>query len=126
MEHVISFLPNEDVRLDPERLELLYNKLGEEGADNVLSRAMEEMAVRIKQCERMHKAGSSRELRKSVHSLIAISEQIGMQTLADVAEDVTRCIDSGDWVALGSTFARLVRTSEQSLTAIWDLQDDSF
>jgi hypothetical protein len=62
-------------------------------------------------------------LRKTVHSLISISDQIGLDTLADVARDVVTCIDSGDWTALGATFARLIRTSDQSLTAIWDLHD---
>lgn len=123
VEHVTAFIPSDRVRLDSERLETLYAKLGEEGADNVLCRAMEEMAVRIKQCEKMYRAGSSRDLRKTVHSLIAIADQIGLTTLSRVANDVVICIDSGDWVALGATFARLVRSGDQSLTAIWDLQD---
>lgn len=123
MEHVTTFIPADQVRLNSERLETLYLKLGEEGADNVLCRAMEEMAIRMKQCEKLYRAGASRDLRKTVHSLVAIADQIGMQTLSRVAEDVVECIDSGDWVALGATFARLVRSGDQSLTAIWDLQD---
>lgn len=123
MEQVTTFIPADQVRLNSERLETLYLKLGEEGADNVLCRAMEEMAIRLKQSEKMYRAGASRDLRKTVRSLVAIADQIGMQTLSRVAEDVVVCIDSGDWVALGATFARLVRTGDQSLTAIWDLQD---
>lgn len=123
MEYITTILPHEHVRLDQQRLETLYVKLGESGADDVLCRAMEEMAIRFKQCEKMYRAGSSKELRKSVHSLIAIADQIGMQTLARVAQDVTFCIDSGDWVALGATFSRLMRSGDQSLTAIWDMQD---
>lgn len=116
-------MPQEHVHLDAERLEVLYNKLGEEGADNVLCRAMEEMAMRVKQSEKHYRAGSAKDLRKTVHSLIAIADQIGMQTLARVSQDVVACIDTGDRVALGATFSRLVRSSDQSLTAIWDLQD---
>lgn len=116
-------MPSERVRLDAEQLELLYTKLGEDGADEVLCRAMEEMAIRLKQAERLYQAGSIKELRKTAHSLIAIADQIGLSTLARVARDVVGCIDSGDWVALGATFGRLVRSGDQSLTAIWDLQD---
>lgn len=123
MEQLTTIIPSESVRLDSERLELLYSKLGEDGADNVLCRAMEEMAIRVKQSEKFYRAGSVKELRKTVHTLIAIAEQIGMQTMARVAKDVITCIDIGDWVALGATFSRLVRSSDQSLTAIWDLQD---
>ena len=123
MELLTTLTPRESVRLDAERLELLYNKLGEDNADNVLCRAMEEMAIRIKQSEKLYRAGTVKELRKTVHSLIAIADQIGLQTLARVSTDVVASIDLGDWVALGATFSRLVRSSDQSLTAIWDLQD---
>ena len=123
MELLTTLTPRESVRLDAERLELLYNKLGEDNADNVLCRAMEEMAIRMKQSEKLYRAGTVKELRKTVHSLIAIADQIGLQTLARVSTDVVACIDFGDWVALGATFSRLVRSSDQSLTAIWDLQD---
>jgi hypothetical protein len=123
MQSITTLAPMERVRLDPDRLEVLYTRLGEDGADNVLCRAMEEMAIRLKQSEKLYGAGASGELRKTVHSLISISDQIGLDTLADVARDVVTCIDSGDWTALGATFARLIRTSDQSLTAIWDLHD---
>lgn len=119
----MTLRPSERVRLDAEQLELLYTKLGEESADEVLCRAMEEMAIRLKQSERFYSAGATRELRKTAHSLIAIAEQIGLMTLARVAGDVVGCIDRGDGVALGATFGRLVRSGDQSLTAIWDLQD---
>jgi len=56
-------MPSERVRLDAERLVMLYTKLGEDGADNVLCRAMEEMAIRMKQSEKLYAAGSLREMR---------------------------------------------------------------
>ena len=45
-------LPRESARLDADQLEKLYTSLGEVEADNVLSRAMDEMAIRIKQSEK--------------------------------------------------------------------------
>lgn len=123
MEQVTTLRPSERVRLDAEQLELLYSKLGEESADEVLCRAMEEMAIRLKQSERQFSSGNTCDLRKTVHSLIAIAEQVGLMTLARVSADVVNCIDRGDWIALGSTFDRLVRCGDRSLTAIWDLQD---
>lgn len=123
MELITTMLPRESVRLDAAQLELLYTRLGEDEADNVLCRAMEEMAIRIKQSEKLYSAGASQELRKTVHSLVAIADQVGLNTLSRVSSDVIVCIDMNDWVALGATFARLLRSSDQSLTAIWDLQD---
>jgi hypothetical protein len=46
-----------------------------------------------------------------------------MHTLSRVADDVTKCIDAGDQVAIAATLARLLRIGERSLTAIWDMQD---
>jgi len=123
METVTKMEPRECVRLDAGQLELLYAKLGEVSADDVLCRAMEELAVRMKQSEKYYSVGAAKDLRKTAHSLISIAEQVGLKTLARVAEDVVTCIDMNDWIALGATFARLLRISNQSLTAIWDLQD---
>ena len=116
-------LPRESARLDADQLEKLYTSLGEVEADNVLSRAMEEMAIRIKQSEKLYDAGASKEMRRTICSIIRIADQVGMNTVSRVSGDVLICLDRGDWISLGATFARLVRSSDQSLTAIWDLQD---
>ncbi len=123
MEHVTRMLPRESARLDAEQLEKLYVTLGEVEADNVLSRAMEEMAIRIKQGETLYEAGSPVELANTMRSLVRIADQVGLNTVSRVASDVLICLERGDWIALGATFARLIRCSDQSLTAIWDLQD---
>lgn len=123
MEMITVLSPQESARLDADQLEQLYSRLGETEADNVLCRAMEEMAIRLKESERFFDAGALGELHKAVFGLSTVADQVGLNTLARVSSDVLRCIDKGDWVALGATFARLRRSSEQSLTAIWDLQD---
>ncbi len=114
---------SEPVRLDPDRLEQLYLQLGEIGAENVVCRALEELAARLSFTERCYREDQVEDLRKSARSLVAISEQIGMQSLARVAQDVTRCIDNSDWTALAATLARLLRIGERSLNEIWDFQD---
>ncbi|SHL47725.1 hypothetical protein SAMN05444414_11573 [Roseovarius marisflavi] len=114
---------DETVRLDADRLEALYLQLGESNAEDVVCRALEELAARLSHSERCHREGRLEDMRKSTRSLIAIADQIGMQLLARVAGDVTGCIDVGDRNALAATFARLLRIGERSLCEIWDLQD---
>ena len=114
---------SETVRLDPDRLEELYHQLGEAGAENVVCRALEELAVRLSYTERCYREFQLDDMRKSARSLVAIAEQIGMQTLARVALDVTRCIDDQDRIALAATLSRLLRIGERSLHEIWDFQD---
>ncbi|UWR24259.1 hypothetical protein K3756_16670 [Sulfitobacter sp. S190] len=113
----------EPIKVDQSRLGALYEQLGETGAEDVVCRAMEELAVRMAQCDRLYKARDRPTLRKNARSLIAIAEQIGMYRLAQVAADVTRCIDDENEIALAATLSRLLRIGDQSLSAIWDTQD---
>ncbi|MCV6586720.1 MAG: hypothetical protein OIF47_14405 [Marinibacterium sp.] len=102
---------------------MLYRQLGESAAEDVICRAIEELAVRLSQCQEMYVSADFGPLRKNARTLIAIAEQVGMAALARVARDVTLTIDAGDRVALAATLSRLIRIGERSLTAVWDLQD---
>jgi len=120
---LLALLQNESVRLDSDRLGELYHQLGEHGAQDIVCRAIEELAVRLSHCERLWRDDDWVQLRKSARSLVAISDQIGMSALAHVARDVTLAIDAADPPAVGATLFRLLRVGERSLTAVWDLQD---
>ena len=125
MKDVTTLIPTEQVRLDPERLSALYQQMGEANAEDVVCRAVEELAVRMARCEKHWRAGNWPGLRKDVRSLVAIADQIGMTRLSRVALDVTTAIDNNDAVAAAATLTRLLRVGERSLTAVWDLQDMS-
>ncbi|KIN74675.1 hypothetical protein [Sulfitobacter guttiformis] len=123
MSYIVNIRLAEPVQLDQVRLGTLYAQLGETGAGHVISRAMEELAVRLEQCETLWRASNRIQLRKHARSLIAISDQIGMHRLAQVARDVTDCIDAEDEVAIAATLSRMLRTGERSLSAIWAMED---
>lgn len=123
MTQINQLMQSEAANLDHEQLGTLYAQLGTVGAEDVLRRAMEELALRLSHSERLYQQGELPELRKSVHSLIAIAEQIGMRKLARVADDVRYVVDQSDPVAIAATLSRLMRVGEASLTAVWDLQD---
>ncbi|WP_299562464.1 hypothetical protein [uncultured Sulfitobacter sp.] len=123
MNVVVQIRPSEKITLDEERLDGLYQQLGEAGAESVVSRAMEELAVRLSQCSMLWQRGHAEHLRKNARSLIAIADQIGMSHLALVARDVTACIDLDDEIAVAATLSRMLRIGERSLTAIWSFQD---
>ncbi|MEO9649564.1 MAG: hypothetical protein ABJ360_14240 [Roseobacter sp.] len=123
MDHVLKIKLTETVHVDQDKLGALYVQLGEAAAEDVVCRAMEELALRMSHCARLHDSGQWDDLRKCARSLIAIAEQIGMLVLARVAEDVLEALDARDVPAIAATLARLLRIGEQSLTAIWDIQD---
>lgn len=120
---VLQIRPLEQVNVDQERLGALYSQLGEASAEDVVCRALEELALRMSHCDRLYRDQSMPELRKNTRSLIAIADQVGMQKLSQVAGDVTQCIDAGDANGLAATLSRLLRIGERSLTAIWDMHD---
>lgn len=115
----------EQVRVDADKLGQLYAQLGDRGAEDVVCRAMEELAARLGHADQHYRSADHAALRKNARSLAAIADQVGMHLLARVAQDVIGCVDSGDAVALGAVLARLVRVGERSLFAVWDLQDMS-
>lgn len=100
----------------------LYAQLGPAQAEDMVCRALEEVARRLTNCEAYYRQGEWAKLRKDTRALIAIADQIGMAVLARVAANVTECIDAQDANALAATLARLFRIGERSLTAIWDIE----
>ncbi len=123
LEMVAVLTQNETIQLDSEKLADLYRQLGENAAEDVVCRAMEELALRLAHTEKLYRKRQLQEMRKSARLIVAIAEQVGMQLLAKIACDVTRCIDKGDEAALAAVLSRLVRIGERSLTEVWDLQD---
>jgi hypothetical protein len=123
MKQVAKRVPREAANVDQDRLRALYLQLGQANADDVVCRVIEELALRLSNCERLYRDLALDELRKGVRSLIAIPDQIGMPDVSVVAGHVTACIDIEDASALASTFARLLRISEQYLSTMWNSQD---
>lgn len=120
---ICQLVQDEPANLDHDQLGALYSQLGAVGAEEVLRRAMEELALRLSHLDRQYQNDELSELRKGTRSLIAIAEQIGMRKLAHIAGDVCHAIDQADEVAIAATLSRLMRVGETSLTAVWDLQD---
>ena len=123
MKQVTMLAMSEPAQLDAEKLEQLYEELGDSAAEDVVCRAMEELAVKLAQTDRLYRSGQIAEMRKTVRSMGAIAGQIGMGTLARVAGDVLACVDANDGTALAAVLQRLMRMGESSLTQIWQLQD---
>jgi hypothetical protein len=117
--------PPEYPDLDPAQIETLCRDLGPHAAEDVVCRAMEELAQRLCQVQDLALSGLRPEQQKVLRSLAAIARQIGMVSLAQVAQDVMTCIHHDDRVAEAACMARLARTGERSLTQLWDLNEFS-
>lgn len=126
MKQVTALKPIEQVRIDTDRIETLFQDLGERGAEDVVCRAMEEIAARLCEAEQDYRAARYDRMRKGCRHLVGMAEEVGMPLMARVARDVTSRIDSGDGTGLAACFARLLRIAERSLSELWDRPDSSF
>ncbi len=123
MENVITFKTDSSARVDSDKIGALYRQLGEAAAEDVVCRAVEELAIRLAKCEALWRDEKVAEVRKALRGIAAIADQIGLQTLANVANATNGALHRRDHTAASATFARLIRVGEKSLTAVWDLQD---
>lgn len=123
MTQLTRLKPDEPVRLEQSQLEALYASLGETQAEEIICRAMEELAMRLALIERAYAARDLGPLSKGARGLGKIAHQVGMSLLAKIADDVAICADRKDRLALDATLARLFRISDRSLTAVWDTAD---
>lgn len=111
--------------MDRAQIETLCADLGHNAAEDVICRAMEQLAQRLCNIQDQAVAGPREDMHKSLRSLAAIADQIGLCSLSRVAHHVMACVELGDHVAEAATLARLARTGERSLTALWDLNEFS-
>ncbi len=120
MSQLMRLRLDEPVRLEHAQISALYESLGDTQAEEVICRAMEELAMRLALMERAYAAEDYLAVGKSARGLVKIAGQIGMAKLGRVAADVADCAAAGNKTALGATLARLVRISDRSLTAVWE------
>src|SRR6056297_1786705 len=87
--HGVAVLAHEDtVRLEAGVLLDLQRDLGPLGAENVICRAIEEIAFRLEELPEPHRSGRWAEVARRARGLAAVAEQVGMATLGRMSRDV--------------------------------------
>ncbi|MGB0900377.1 hypothetical protein [Halocynthiibacter sp.] len=114
---------NESPGLDPDRMTELYVQLGEAGAEDVICRAMEELATKLADIHEVQVIADQHVLQHSARSVAELAGKIGLTGLSRVALDVDYCLNFNDPAARAATMARMIRIGEKSLTAVWDYRD---
>ena len=115
VEQISVLHPRDTAYFDEDTLNDLSRDLGPSVAENILCRALEDMASRFTRIRDQYANGDQAALRKSVHALIPIAEQIGLPSLACVGRDVLTCLDRGDPVAIAATLCRMLRCGEMAI-----------
>lgn len=114
---------DEPVRLDPDRLVILYAELGQAAAERLIAAAMEDIAVQMLAVQMAAQERRAEVVTRGAAEMADLAGQVGMVLLAQVARDLAACAARRDRISQSAVLARLLRIGERSLTAVWDLQD---
>lgn len=116
MENVVSLRPKERVRQDAEPIATIYRNLGTASAEQVVTRALGELALTMSSLASQVKAREMGDLLRQLRRLQRMSENLGLVSLSVVAGDLRSCMDKSDSTAFAAVWARLLRIAERSLT----------
>ncbi|MFV2037591.1 MAG: hypothetical protein ACC646_08365 [Paracoccaceae bacterium] len=111
--------------MDQIRLAELSIRLGTRGADELVNKAMQELAVQLAKVHKAFCRARLGEVHIAACKIKSVASHIGLKSFGRVAGDVAALSLSGDSAALAACAARLARIGELSLVAVWELQDMS-
>lgn len=113
--NVYALRPKERVHQSVEPIATIYRNLGTASAEQVVTRALTELAVTMSGLAAQVQAHDLDDLSRRLRRLQRMSENIGMISLGAVAADVRDCLEGGDATAFAAVWARLIRVAERSL-----------
>lgn len=115
--NVVALRPNDRVRQDAEPIAALYRNLGTDSAEQVVTRALGELALTMSGMAAQVRSHDLADLSRQLRRLQRMGENLGMTSLAQVAEDVRSCLECADATAFAAVWARLLRVAERSLAS---------
>lgn len=116
-DNVVALRPNDRVRQDAEPIVTIYRNLGTASAEQVVTRALTELALTMSGLAAQVQAHDLADMSRQLRRLQRMSENLGMVSLGLIAADLRICLDRSDATAFSSVWARLLRVAERSLSA---------
>jgi len=113
------------VRQDVEAIAVIYRNLGAPVAEQMVTRALGELALTMAGIAEKVRAQDLRHLARQLGRLRHLSADLGLLSLGAVAGDARCCLERADGTAFAAVWARLLRVAERSLAAEIGLADQS-
>lgn len=114
---------SEPAGIEPDAIDLLKSNLGLTPGRDVVERAAFEISDRLTQLDAALIDGQLDTVARISRSLVRLSDHIGMHKFSNVSNDLARCVEAHDFVAIASVSRRLQRLGETSLFAVVDMAD---
>ena len=113
------------MRQDVEAIALIYRNLGAPVAEQMVTRALGELALTMEGKKEKVRAQELRDLARQLGRLRRLAADLGLLTLATVAGDARTCLERAEGTAFSAVWARLLRVAERSLATDAGLVDQS-
>jgi hypothetical protein len=113
--NVVALRPVERVQQDAEPIATIYRNLGAASAEQVVTRALTELALTMAGLASQIRAHDLGDVDRQLRRLQRMSENLGMVSLGVIAGDVRACLSRGDGTGFSAVWARLMRVAERSL-----------
>ncbi len=117
--------PHEVVRQDVETVAEIYRNLGAPTAEQVVTRALGDLALTMAGIVEKVQAQDLRDVARQLARLRRLADDIGLVSLSKVASDAQTCLERADGTAFSAVWARLLRVAERSLSPGHGMADQS-
>lgn len=114
--NVVRLRLQERLQHDAAQIAAIYRDLGTDSAEQVLTRALAEVALTMAGLASQVRAHEMADLSRHLRRLQRMAENLGMTSLGLVAGDVRSCLATGDSTAFAAVWARLIRIAEGALS----------
>jgi hypothetical protein len=125
MGEITALRPREVVRQDVEAIAVIYRNLGAPVAEQMVTRALGELALTMVGIAEKVRAQELRDLAGQLGRLGRLAGDLGLSSLSNVAGDAKTCLERADGTAFSAVWARLLRVAERSLVTEPGLADQS-
>ncbi|HLQ19129.1 MAG TPA: hypothetical protein VK146_09120 [Tabrizicola sp.] len=126
MGDIAALRPRDVVRQDVEAIAVIYRNLGAPVAEQMVTRALGELALTMAGIAEKVQAQELRDLSRQLGRLKRMAGDLGLVTLAGVAGDAKTCLERADSTAFSAVWARLMRVAERSLSTDVGVADRIF
>lgn len=120
---ILALKPREIPSQDIEQIASIYRNLSSQAAEQVVARALGELALHLSALAERIAAHQMGDLLRRLKRLDRMAQNLGLKTLSQVTQDLAICLERGDATAFAAVWARMMRVADGTLATDHNMQD---